>query len=332
MAIRVYAQPNFSTFAFRFKSVQVLIFLIVDAEVPLKRSRHTVQEKRKLRNSRKRKKRHARTLQGTLKQELANEKAAHEATKESNALSKIMARSFWERWRYELDERKKVQKANQELIMSSKHSSIRLRSCDEVSVIPSIDRSLFSDPADFGDHPNDTDLFVGRGSFGVVKCQMYHGIYVAVKEFLPHTIKESVMKEACLLFDLCHPYLPLLFGVCISKLPYILVIQYYGIGIESVTFRRELREQKFVLVYPTWIILCAQVVEALRYLHTEVGLLHNDLKSDNVLITDCRHTSKKWTNNLSCKFQIVLVDFGKATKSADGKKYSLSFSAISLIP
>lgn len=219
---------------------------------------------------------------------------------------------------------KKMQKANQELIMSSKHSHFRLSSC----VIPSIDRSLFSNPVEFGEQPNDTDLFIGRGSFGVVKCQMYRGIYVAVKEFLPHTLQESVMKEARMLFNLCHPYLPLLLGVCVSKLPYILVVQYYGIGIKSVTFRRELREKKIVLTYPTWIILCAQIVEALRYLHTEVGLLHNDLKGDNVLITDCKHTGEKWTNNsfCLCKLQIVLVDFGKATKSADGRKYSLSFS------
>lgn len=287
-------------------------------------------EKRKLRNSRKRRKRNAHAC-SSLKQELADERTAHQSTKDSNALSRNMARSFWERWRYELEERKKIQKINRELNMSLnmsvKNTIKSSRGYDLVPIIPSIDRSLLCDPIEFGEHPSDSDLFIGRGSFGVVKCQMYRGICVAVKEFLPHTLKDSVMKEARLLFELCHPYLPLLLGVCVSKFPYIHVVQYYGIGLQSITFRRELRECKFVSGYQTWIILCAQVIEAFRYLHNDVGLLHNDLKGDNVLITNCKQTGKKWPSMLtSLDLQIVLVDFGKATKLGDGKKYSLSLS------
>lgn len=67
-------------------------------------------------------------------------------------------------------------------------------------------------------------------------------------------------------------------------------------------------------------ILCSQLVEAVRYLQKEVGIIHNDLKGDNVLIT------KLPVVMTASDFQIVVVDFGKATKISDGKKYSLSFS------
>ena len=146
--------------------------------------------------------------------------------------------------------------------------------------------------------------FVGKGSFGVVKYQTYRGIRVAVKEFLPRTMRESVLKEAAFLVELCHPYLPLLFGICTSELPYILVVQFYGIGHESITLLREIREHKYISNDQIWIVLCDQLVKAFVYLHTEVNILHNDLKGDNVLLTTVQQGSK---DSLS-DFQIVVID------------------------
>ena len=37
--------------------------------------------------------------------------------------------------------------------------------------------------------------YLGRGSFEVVKLQLYRGIHVAVKELLPHSLKEDVRCE-----------------------------------------------------------------------------------------------------------------------------------------
>lgn len=71
------------------------------------------------------------------------------------------------------------------------------------------------------------------------------------------------------------------------------MVQYYGIDLKSITFRRELTDHKVVTNYEMWILLCAQVVEAFVYLHKEVGILHNDLKGDNVLITTNKTTSHK---------------------------------------
>lgn len=313
-----------------------------------KKCRHSLEEKRRLRNARKRRKRRAKAVKPdtltcgedgnalmpapmcslhseetrALKEELANEVKAHEATKQQKLISRVMAKTFWERWRFELDRSKQLLKEKREAKFSLKHGIISQKSStQEPCTVPKINRSLLCNPVELGMYSDDR-VFVGKGSFGVVKYQTYRGIQVAVKEFLPHTLKESVFKEAAFLVELCHPYLPLLLGVCTSKLPYIIVIQYYGIGNESITILREIREHKYISDDQTWIILCAQLVEAFVYLHTEVNILHNDLKGDNVLLTTAQQANRDFLSD----FQIVVIDFGKATRKNEGKRYSLSFS------
>lgn len=138
---------------------------------------------------------------------------------------------------------------------------------------------------------------------------------MAVKEYLPHTVRESVEHKALIMSELCHPYLPLVFGVYTADSPFLLVLQYYGIGLNSVTFQREL-ERRFIVKYEMWMILCSQIVEAL---HTKVGILHNDIKGDNVFI--CKPSLPS-----GIEYHVVIIDFGKASKLAEGKKYSLSLS------
>ena len=152
-----------------------------------------------------------------LKQELANEIESHQVTKQQYLISRVMSKSFWERWQFELDRCKELQKEKREMKFSFNHGLNNQNSATEQPcAIPKINRSLLRNPAEFGRYPSDK-VFVGRVSFGVVKYQLYCGIHVAVKEFLPHTLKESVLKEAAFLVDLCHLYLPLLFGIPYSR-------------------------------------------------------------------------------------------------------------------
>lgn len=65
-------------------------------------------------------------------------------------------------------------------------------------------------------------------------------------------------------------------------------------------------------------MLCSQLTEAVDYLHGEANILHNDIKGDNVLITQSSSQA------IDCKFQVVLVDFGKATKVVNAKRYKLT--------
>ena len=55
------------------------------------------------------------------------------------------------------------------------------------------------DPEMLVDPENSRDLYVGRGSFGVVKLQLFRGMMVAVKELLPHTNLADVLEEARIL-------------------------------------------------------------------------------------------------------------------------------------
>ena len=89
-----------------------------------------------------------------------------------------------------------------------------------------INEALLSDPK--SKHEKEK-YYLGRGCFGIVKLQLYRGIYVAVKEFLPHSVKDDVKNEARLLAQLCHPYLPYLFGVTLLKVsPIVLSCNFMG--------------------------------------------------------------------------------------------------------
>ena len=100
---------------------------------------------------------------------------------------------------------------------------------------------------------------VGRGSFAVVRLQVYRGFDVAVKEFLPHTERADVINEAFILNKLCHPCLPYLFGVCTSSSPLKIVIQFHGIGSTPLTIAQELARSINDSV--AWVLLCTQLIE-----------------------------------------------------------------------
>ncbi len=76
----------------------------------------------------------------------------------------------------------------------------------------------------------------------------------------------------------------------------------------------------------TVLTLCAQLMEAVRYLHDEVHVLHNDLKCNNILIGESL-TEAPVTDSSSRRYmQLVVIDFGKATTVERGKRYHLSES------
>ena len=102
-----------------------------------------------------------------------------------------------------------------------------------------------------------------------------------------------------------------------------MAMQYYGIDGESITLQKELQQNNIIASYKVWLILCAQIVEAMQYLHEDVKIIHNDFKTDNILLT--RSPAGSQVQELSCEYQIVIIDFGKATDSTKGSKYHLSF-------
>ena len=194
-------------------------------------------------------------------------------------------------------------------------------SSSSIPTLPLVDSSMLTNPTQYGSNARDKAVFVGRGSFGVVKFQQYRGIQVAVKEFLPHTRAESVRYEASILLKLSHPYVPLLLGICTSKYPFIMVIQYHGIDGRCVTLYKELTQRIAIPsgTYQSWIILCSELAEAIQYLYDDVNIIQ---KADNVVLSNS-FTQQSLHSNLNV--QIVVIDCGKATEKDRGHLYTLNF-------
>ena len=164
--------------------------------------------------------------------------------------------------------------------------------------------------------------------------QLYRGIKVAVKEFRPHTICEDVKYEATILATLNLPYV---FGVCTRSRPHRIVMQFHGIDSETVTLYRELSEHPIGITQPMmWLVICVQVLEPVQYIHSH-KILHNDIKSNNILITTSPFGSSSGASIAATgpsalidvrayDRHIVLIDFGKATMESQSRRHHLSES------
>ena len=280
---------------------------------------NTVEEKRRMRNARKRRLRQAKTKPVIRKiktqLEVAHKKVEDCQTRISTL--KCMTRTFWERWRWELEKRKEA------MIMNTR-IGIHLQTHQKDTSIHEIDVAMLESPIING---KVEERFIGRGSFGAVKLQVYRGVHVAVKEFFGRTLKEDVKKEAAVLASLCHPYLPYLFGICTTSKPLRIVMQFHGIV--NGTDCKELNPQSITLAHELqllpddWLIICAQLLDAVDYLHATVNILHNDTKENNLVLgKSAIPASGKYVP--SGNYQVLLVDFGKATNTSQGKLYQLT--------
>lgn len=259
-----------------------------------KRSReNTVEEKRRMRKNKRKRKR----LQSSKSRQISTLKAKadlkqrlFEDSKKKIAHYRMMARSYWERWDRELQERKEA--------IGKHNNHLQAR----VPYLLEIDHTLLHDPG-FAK----SEVFLGQGSFAVVKLKLFRGIQVAVKELQPRTLLADVKKEAYILAQLSHPFLPFLFGICTVTKPYRIVIQFHGIGnsMTSLTLHKAIMTKKISDSY-AWLGISIQLMQAISYLRDDVKILHKDIMSSNILLTDS--STEKKVNFI----QIVLIDFGKA--------------------
>ena len=104
--------------------------------------------------------------------------------------------------------------------------------------------------------------------------------------------------------NICHPNLPFLFGIC-TTCPYKLVLQFHGLNGSSVTLANAIFEKKYLTSGETCLLLCVQIMEALRYVHDEAGVLHNDLKCNNSLLT------KPVNGDLDVNIVIIVMELNK---------------------
>lgn len=319
-----------------------------------KRARkNTKEEARKMRNDRKKRKRRGRNCFSSgvaastqslksleaLRDELKKEREESNKKLRQVCLYKNMARSYWERWQWELQKRRETLREQQVIarcIPKPCSTQVQAQHTPSSSSLHEIFPDLLQDPP----KPDGSteEEYIGRGSFAVVRLQLYRGFSVAVKEFLPRTVHSDVINEASILNELCHPCLPYLFGVCTSSSPLRIVMQFHGINSKPVTLVQELTTTtRSINDSVGWVLLCTQLIEAVHYLHVQVKVIHNDIKCSNVLLADnpvvlqmstCTPSSSADVSSNSKEFPLqhhpVLIDFGKATRCTQGRHYKLS--------
>ena len=126
--------------------------------------------------------------------------------------------------------------------------------------------------------------------------------------------KKEIIHEANVLNSLGdNEGLPLLLGVCTETEPYSLVIQFYGRGEESLTLHKAIKEK--MLTKTSTVDTFVRICNTLEFIHTK-GYLHNDLKTNNVLL-------ERGIDG----FCPIIIDFGKSrpiAKSVQGGQRRLS--------
>ena len=101
-----------------------------------------------------------------------------------------------------------------------------------------------------------------------------------------------------------------MFGYCIDTRPFLLITQFHGLKGHCVTFTSLVLKHDHL--QNEWCRIMYECSDALLYIHSK-GYLHNDLKGDNVIISDDNNT-----------LHPVIIDFGKSTTLSKGKLYKLS--------
>ena len=181
----------------------------------------------------------------------ARKRKAKVQEKKEGILYKQMAHDYWDRWKWEHQQRKEQKQSRYPEPSSTMHQ---------------IDSAYLLDPQPSVEG-GPTEIYLGTGSFSIVQLKIYRGMQVAVKQFRSGSFKDDIINEAKILMGLCHPNLPYIFGVCTTSRPYSLVMQFHGIGNETVTIFRELYDRKQLSDSKEWLILCSQLMSAVEYLH-----------------------------------------------------------------
>ena len=157
-----------------------------------------------------------------------------------------------------------------------------------------------------------TEKSRGCATFSVCYLAYYRSILVAVKEFRMNSnksrseVKRELLREARMVNHLgAHQNLPLLFGVLIKGEQLMPIMQFHRERGKSVTLSVAIKKKK--LVKSEWLDIIKGVCEGLNHVH-RCEILHNDLKSNNVVV---EKRNDMWNP--------VIIDFGKPHFISDPK-------------
>eukprot|EP00794_Sanderia_malayensis_P008685 gene8685-9620_t len=154
------------------------------------------------------------------------------------------------------------------------------------------------------------EVVLGEGTFSTVKMMNFKGIQVAVKEYKESShyssssMKKRILNEATSLLNIAaHEGIPFLLGVSMVQKPFMLITQlctYHG---KCITLLKLLRKNPCYFSSNEWLNIFQTLSSTLLHVHN-AGLLHNDIKSDNVVFV--RKETKRWLP--------VLIDYSESCR------------------
>ncbi len=139
---------------------------------------------------------------------------------------------------------------------------------------------------------------VGEGAYGEVYKGKYLQTDVAIKIFnrnkFKYNIRKKFIQEAEILCSLRSPFIVLFMGVCLNYKNYMLITEFMQGSLFDILHIRKMK-----LSFNTKLCIIESISHGMNHLH-ERNVLHCDLKSSNILVTD----------NLR---KVKLCDFGLST-------------------
>ena len=157
-----------------------------------------------------------------------------------------------------------------------------------------------------------SEVILGEGVYGKVKVAHFMTLNIPIAIKIGKNTSFSALSEARILQRLsgnqCFPYV---FGVFNNMLAMELVAKHDGSKYVPLTLHEKVNQKDYP-PHSYWLSICYQLSKAVHYMHG-CGILHNDLKGDNVLLQE---------RDDFCVPKIT--DFGKATHVHNPAVYSLT--------
>ncbi|GJT19803.1 wall-associated receptor kinase 2-like protein [Tanacetum coccineum] len=128
---------------------------------------------------------------------------------------------------------------------------------------------------------------VGQGGYGTVyKGTLPDETMVAIKKSksIDANQIEQFINEVIILSEISHPNVVKLLGCCLETQTPLLVYEF----ITNKTVFQHLHEQNFIssLTFEKRLSIATQTAEALGYIHSTTQIVHRDIKTSNILLTD----------------------------------------------
>jgi len=164
---------------------------------------------------------------------------------------------------------------------------------------------------DFNDVQIEKECLGGGGYAWVFKCKV-SGKIAAAKLFAPSKTSEveAVKNEAELLASLRHPNVVQFVGYAVKEKQHYIITE-----LMSKDLRMYLNEN-FPLSLPLAVDIMLQIAHGMKYLH-ESGVMHRDLKADNVLTNVVENESY-----ISPSVQVKLTDFGMSKLNLNNSRFT----------